>query len=172
MRKLILVDAADNALGTGEKLAVHRQGLLHRAFSLFLLDGSGRVLLQRRAEGKYHSGGLWTNACCSHPAPELSLPAFVSLRATEELGVTVTDLREMGHFLYYKDFGDGLKEFEVDHVFVGRTQDAPRPDPEEVSETAWLTVLEAEADLRRHPERYTAWYPTAFSMALPALTAK
>lgn len=172
MRKLILVDAADNALGTGEKLAVHRQGLLHRAFSLFLLDGSGRVLLQRRAEGKYHSGGLWTNACCSHPVPELPLSTFVALRAKEELGVTVTDLREMGHFLYYKDFGDGLKEFELDHVFVGRTQDVPRPDPEEVSETAWLTVPEAEADLCCHPERYTAWYPTAFAMALPALAAK
>lgn len=172
MRKLILVDVTDAPLGVGEKLEVHRQGLLHRAFSLFLLDGQGRLLLQRRALGKYHSGGLWTNSCCSHPAPGVPLEEFVALRAREELGAEVTGLRHMGQFLYYKDFGDGLKEYELDHVLVGRTDSPVIPDPEEVMESAWVELPWAKEDLRLHPGQYTAWYPTAFALALPGLELK
>ena len=106
--KLILVDPADRVLGEGEKLAIHRQGLLHRAFSLFLQNEAGELLLQRRALEKYHSGGLWTNSCCSHPFPGTELAGCVAIRAKEELGVEASELRELGQFVYYKDFGDGL----------------------------------------------------------------
>jgi len=170
MRELILVDAADAPLGVGEKLEVHRQGLLHRAFSLFLLNAQGQLLLQRRALEKYHSPGLWTNSCCSHPAPGVPLEDFVALRTKEELGVQVVALRHMGQFLYYKDFGDGLKEYELDHVYVGRTADSVSPDPKEALETAWVELSWAGEDLRLHPDKYTAWYPTAFSLALPGLS--
>lgn len=169
MRKLILVDLADRPLGFGEKLEIHKRGILHRAFSLFLCSPEGKLLLQRRALDKYHSPGLWTNACCSHPAPDVELHRFVAIRAKEELGVAVDSLREMGSFVYYKDFGDGLKEFELDHVFVGMTREEVIPDPREVMDMAWVKVSWAMEDLRLHPEKYTAWYPTAFSLALPGL---
>ena len=169
-RRLILVDPADRALGEGEKLSVHQQGVLHRAFSLFLLNEAGELLLQRRAMGKYHSGGLWTNSCCSHPFPGAELADCVAVRTREELGAEVEQLQELGRFLYYKDFGDGLKEYEVDHVFVGLCRGAINPDPQEAMEVAWVSPLWAQEDLRLHPERYTAWYPTAFAIALPGWT--
>ncbi len=169
-RKLILVDMMDRPVGTGEKGEVHAKGLLHRAFSLFLQDQEGRVLLQRRALGKYHSGGLWTNSCCSHPAPGDSWEACITLRTQEELGVTVHGLREVGQFVYHRDFGDGVQEFELDHVWVGQIAGAPKPDPEEAMALCWLTPDQAAEDLGLHPARYTAWYPTALSLALPVLT--
>ena len=168
-RKLILVDPADRVLGEGEKLAIHRQGLLHRAFSLFLQNEAGELLLQRRAMEKYHSGGLWTNSCCSHPFPGTELAGCVAIRAKEELGVEASELRELGQFVYYKDFGDGLTEFELDHVFVGFCRGDVTPDRSEVMEVKWVRPQWAAEDLRLHPERYTAWYPTAFAMALPGL---
>ncbi len=171
MGKMILVDVNDIPIGTGEKMEVHRQGLLHRAFSLFLVNGEEQLLLQRRAKGKYHSGGLWTNSCCSHPAPEVPIEDFVQQRAAEELGIQMDALCHMGSFLYYKDFGNGLHEYELDHVYIGRSQDAVSPDPGEVMDTAWVSVEEAMEDLRLHPEQYTAWYPTAFALALPGLMA-
>lgn len=168
-RKLILVDLADRTLGAGEKLPVHQQGMLHRAFSLFLMNQAGELLLQRRALGKYHSGGLWTNSCCSHPFPGTELGACVAIRTREELGAEAENLREMGSFVYYKDFGNGLKEFELDHVFVGRCRGPVDPDPQEAMEIAWVTPGWAAEDLRLHPERYTAWYPTAFAIAFSGL---
>ncbi|MFR8332808.1 MAG: isopentenyl-diphosphate Delta-isomerase [Oscillospiraceae bacterium] len=167
---MILVDMMDCPVGTGEKGEVHAKGLLHRAFSLFLQDQEGRVLLQQRAMGKYHSGGLWTNSCCSHPAPGDSWEACIALRTQEELGVTVHGLREVGQFVYHRDFGDGVQEFELDHIWVGQIADAPKPDPEEAMALCWLTPEQAAEDLRLYPARYTAWYPTALSLALPVLT--
>ena len=169
-RKLILVDMMDRPVGTGEKGEVHAKGLLHRAFSLFLQDQEGRVLLQQRAMGKYHSGGLWTNSCCSHPAPGDSWEACIALRTQEELGVTVHGLREVGQFVYHRDSGDGVQKFELDHIWVGQIADAPKPDPEEAMALCWLTPEQAAEDLRLYPARYTAWYPTALSLALPVLT--
>ena len=153
-RKLILVDMMDRPVGTGEKGEVHAKGLLHRAFSLFLQDQEGRVLLQQRAMGKYHSGGLWTNSCCSHPAPGDSWEACIALRTQEELGVTVHGLREVGQFVYHRDFGDGVQEFELDHIWVGQIADAPKPDPEEAMALCWLTPEQAAEDLRLYPARY------------------
>lgn len=168
-RMLILVDTQDRPLGLGEKMEVHRKGLLHRAFSLFLLDGSGKLLLQRRAMEKYHSPGLWTNACCSHPAPGYALEAFAALRAGEELGAQVGQIRKAGSFLYYRDFGNGLKEYELDHVLVGRTTAPVQADPAEAMDTAWVDLNWAAEDLRLRPGRYTAWYPTAFGLAWPLM---
>ncbi len=168
-RQLILVDALDRPLGLGEKQEVHEKGLLHRAFSLFLLNQEGKLLLQRRALNKYHSPGLWTNSCCSHPVPNLTTEEFVSIRTKEELGVQADHLMEMGTFLYYRHFENGLREYELDHVFVGVTQSHVTVDPEEVMETDWVDPQWAMEDLRRNPDRYTAWYPTAFSVALPGI---
>ncbi len=168
-RQLILVDALDRPIGLGEKQEVHEKGLLHRAFSLFLMNQDGKLLLQRRALNKYHSPGLWTNSCCSHPVPNLTTEEFVVVRTKEELGVPVEDLREMGSFLYYRHFDNGLREYELDHVFVGTTQSQVVLDPTEVMEMAWVDPQWAMEDLRCNPDRYTAWYATAFSVALPGI---
>ena len=168
-RMLLLVDMEDRPLGLAEKMEAHRKGLLHRAFSLFLLDGVGRLLLQRRAMKKYHSPGLWTNACCGHPAPGYALVDFAGLRAREELGVRAEQVQAAGSFLYYRDFGSGLKEYELDHVLVGRTTGPVQADPAEAMDTAWVDLSWAAEDLRLHPARYTAWYPTAFGLAWPLM---
>ena len=170
-RMLLLVDMEDRPLGLAEKMEAHRKGLLHRAFSLFLLDGVGRLLLQRRAMKKYHSPGLWTNACCGHPAPGYALVDFAGLRAREELGVRAEQVKAAGSFLYYRDFGRGLKEYELDHVLVGSTTGPVQADPAEAMDTAWVDLSWASEDLRLHPERYTAWYPTAFRLAWPLLNS-
>lgn len=168
-RQLILVDALDRPIGLGEKQEVHEKGLLHRAFSLFLLNQEGKLLLQRRALNKYHSPGLWTNSCCSHPVPNLTTEEFVRIRTGEELGVQVEQLRETGTFLYYRHFENDLREYELDHVFIGSTQSQVVCDPLEVMEMAWVEPQWAMEDLRNNPERYTAWYATAFAMALPEI---
>lgn len=168
---VILVDLDDREIGTEEKLEAHRKGLLHRAFSIFLIDGvpihrGGKMLLQRRAEGKYHSGGLWTNACCSHQRPDVTLEESVHDRLMAELG-TDCPLAEQFSFVYRTAFPNGLAEYEYDHVFLGTyPEDGPlNPDPEEISECRWVTIPELKDDLLHHPEQYTSW----FIIAAPAL---
>ena len=128
--ELILVDLFDRAIGHGEKLDVHRRRLLHRAFSVFLVDENGRWLLQKRADGKYHSGGLWANACCSHPRWGETLPQAVSRRLQEELGIT-GEARELFSFIYYTPF-PSLSEYEYDHVFLLLHSGPVTPNPEEI----------------------------------------
>jgi isopentenyl-diphosphate Delta-isomerase len=161
---VILVDEDDKPIGSCEKLAAHLAGgQLHRAFSVFVFDAAGRLLLQQRAMEKYHFGGLWTNTCCSHPRPGETTRAAAQRRLTEELGFTVP-LTEQGSFLYRAhDPSSGLTEHELDHVFVGHFDSAPTPNPAEVMGWRWQAMDEVEAELMAHPERFTPWFPLALN---------
>ena len=168
---VILVDQNDRQIGTIEKLDAHRRGLLHRAFSIFLFsddfsDG-GFCLLQRRAPGKYHSGGLWSNACCGHPRPGEDLGEAALRRLVEELGVG-PDLEKLLQTSYDLDVGNGLREAEYNHTYMGRLdKDAPlRPDPEECTECRWLAVGDIERDLATTPGDYTPWFVMLFPMVI------
>jgi isopentenyl-diphosphate delta-isomerase len=153
---LVLVDERDRPLGTAPKLAVHRAGTLHRAFSVMLFDRAGRILLQRRARSKYHSGGLWSNTCCGHPRPDEPLTTAARRRLSEEMGVSC-QLRPIGAFVYRARIGD-LEEHEYDHVLVGRFDGAPRPAASEVEEWRWVDPAAAAAELAAAPERFTVWF--------------
>ena len=158
---VILVDENDVPVGTMEKIEAHQKALLHRAFSVFIFNTKGEMLLQKRAEKKYHSGALWTNACCSHPAPgEATLPAALK-RLSEEMGFTTT-LKKAFQFVYKVSFDNGLTEYEFDHVFVGTYNEAVFPNNEEVSDYCYKTIEEISSSLMSHPQKYTAWFRIAF----------
>lgn len=161
---LILVDLDDREIGRGEKLDVHRQGLLHRAFSVFLFNGDS-LLIQRRAAGKYHSAGLWANTCCSHPRAGQPLREAVALRLEQECGITGVEVREAGSFVYCAGFQNGLTEYECDHVFVGEYDGALAPNPDEVSEMRYVPLTELKQDMLVHPEQYAVWFFTALGIA-------
>ncbi|MFG2292653.1 isopentenyl-diphosphate Delta-isomerase [Streptomyces sp. NPDC048603] len=166
---LELVDEAGRTIGTAEKLAAHQApGQLHRAFSVFLFDGQGRLLLQQRALGKYHSPGVWSNTCCGHPYPGESPFAAAARRTYEELGVSPSLLAEAGTVRYnHPDPASGLVEQEYNHLFVGLAQAALRPDPEEVGDTAFVTPEELA---KRHAEQpFSAWFMTVLDAARPAI---
>ena len=159
--RVVLVDEQDRELGTAPKLQAHRDGALHRAVSVFLFNSKGEVLLQRRADSKYHSGGLWSNACCSHPRSGESPEVAASRRLEEEMGISVP-LDFAFHFTYRCSFPGGLSEHEYDHVFVGRTDADPLPDSREVSGWRWEPVDDVAAELTSSPERFTAWFREPF----------
>lgn len=161
---VVVVDEADRVLGRARKLDAHRDGLLHRAFSIFLFNAAGELLLQRRAATKYHSGGLWTNTCCGHPRPGEPLVAAGTRRLTEEMGLRCA-LEPTFSFLYRTSFADGLMERELDHVLVGRTEGPPRPDPAEADAWRWARPEQVLREMRRKPDRFTYW----FRLALPRL---
>jgi len=162
VERVVLVDPQDRALGTSEKLAAHREGgRLHRAFSVFLFDAGGRVLLQQRAACKYHFAGRWANACCGHPRPGETVTGAAERRVREELGVAVT-LRPAFAFLYEAhDAASGLSEREYDHVLLGRLDAAPAPAPEEVQAVGWWEPGALRRDLEAHPDRYAPWLSEA-----------
>ncbi|WP_030686741.1 isopentenyl-diphosphate Delta-isomerase [Streptomyces globisporus] len=166
---LELVDEEGRTIGTAEKLAAHQApGQLHRAFSVFLFDESGRLLLQRRALGKYHSPGVWSNTCCGHPYPGEAPFAAAARRTFEELGVSPTLLAEAGTVRYnHPDPASGLVEQEFNHLFVGLVQAAPRPDPEEIESTDFVTADEL---VERHAAApFSAWFMTVLDAARPAI---
>ena len=172
MEEVILVDEAGREIGSAGKLEAHRDGgRLHLAFSIVLFNRDGETLLQRRSKRKYHFGGLWTNACCSHPRPGEVLAEAARRRLREELGVDA-ELREVFHFVYQaSDASSGLSEHELDHVFAGRLEgEPPRPDPEEVDDLRWIGLAELERDVAAHPERYTPWFAQLVAR-LPELRA-
>ncbi|HEV7588589.1 MAG TPA: isopentenyl-diphosphate Delta-isomerase [Longimicrobium sp.] len=158
---VVLVDETDREVGLAPKLAAHVDGALHRAFSVFVLNARGEVLLQRRALGKYHSGGLWTNTCCGHPRADEPVAAAARRRLREELGFDC-ELHPAGTFVYRAEVGGGLVEHEFDHVFVGRHDADPIPDPAEVGEWRWQSPGAALAEAESHPERFTPWFSLAF----------
>ena len=167
--KLILVTVDDKELGTLGKRETHQQGLLHRAFSVFLYDGE-RMLLQKRADGKYHSGGLWTNACCSHPRAGERLEDAVHRRLMLECGLD-TEVRELFSFTYRTKFAEDLYEYEYDHVFLG-TYDSTLPirmDPEEASEWRWVGLADLKQELLLKPDTFTSWFLIAVSKVLPVI---
>ncbi len=161
---LILVDLDDIEIGVGEKMAVHERGQLHRAFSLFLFDGD-KVLIQKRASGKYHSAGLWANTCCSHPCAGQSLEDAVVERLREECGISGVAVHEAGSFVYRAVFENGLTEYEYEHVFVGDYSCEVNADPEEIGELKYVEVAEVKKDLLEHPEKYAPWFITAIGIA-------
>lgn len=160
--EVILVDEQDNAVGTAEKLQAHYNGgQLHRAFSIFIFNKQGEMLLQQRAMDKYHSGGLWTNACCSHPQPGEDTREAAMRRLREELGFE-TPVTKIFDFLYRAEFDNGLTEHEFDHVFVGRYDEEVRFNPEEVMNTRYMDLESLRESLRDQPGLYTAWFHLAF----------
>lgn len=169
---VILVDELDQQTGTAEKLFAHQNNLLHRAFSVFIFrsgTSSPEVLLQQRALGKYHSPGLWTNTCCSHPRPGEAVLAAGQRRLNEEMGFSVP-LRDVGWFRYQAAFDNGLSEHEVDHVLVGMADAGLvfTPNPAEVHAWQWVGIAELEQAIKRHPESYTPWLAEALSIAKTA----
>ena len=169
MPDVILVDQADRPVGRMEKQEAHRKGLLHRAFSVFLLDGS-KLLIQRRALDKYHCGGLWTNTCCSHPAPGEPVLLAAERRLDEELGIKNARLRELDTFLYRAAFPNGLAEHELDHVLLGEYSGPVQPDPMEIAQVRWIDLEELQRDLQAFPQWYTPWFPPALTLVLRHLS--
>ena len=154
---VVLVDHDDVIVGLAPKLEAHRQGRLHRAVSVVLFDDRGRMLLQRRAAGKYHSGGLWSNTCCGHPRPGESIRDAAHRRLRAELGIMDCELTPVASFIYQAPLADGLVEHELDHVLVGRWNGQTNLDPDEVSETRWVERGEMLEELAAAPGRFTAW---------------
>src|SRR5438477_3168108 len=154
--QLILVDENNRATGTAGKMAVHRAGLLHRAFSIFIVDDRGRIVLQQRNRQKYHSGGLWANTCCGHPRPGERTVAAARRRLHEELGVTAT--LALGFFSRYRtDLDHGMQENEYVYVFFGRLSGEPRPDPAEVAAVQSLPLDEIKRRIGKSPQSFTYW---------------
>ena len=168
--ELILVDLDDREIGRGEKMDVHRKGLLHRAFSVFLFDGD-RLLIQRRAAGKYHSAGLWANTCCSHPRVGETLHEAAAKRLRLECGIEKVTLRQAGRFVYRAVFSNGLTEYESDHVLVGEYAGSFEANPEEASALCYVPVDALKAQMLTAPERYAVWFFTALGMAEAFRTA-
>jgi len=164
--RVILVDDRDVAQGTEEKLAAHREGLLHRAFSIYVFDATGRLLLQRRAPTKYHSGGLWANTCCGHPREGENTLEAAHRRLREEMGFDC-DLVEIPSTIYRADLDKDMIEHEFLHVFFGTYEQDPVPDPAEADSFRWMTLPELEADIARGPAAYTEW----LKICLPHIVA-
>jgi isopentenyl-diphosphate Delta-isomerase len=159
--EVILVNEQDEELGFLEKMEAHRKAVLHRAFSVFIFNNKGEMLLQKRASHKYHSGGLWTNACCSHPRPGEKTSDAASRRLNEEMGFQ-TAIKKIFDFTYKAEFDNGLTEFEFDHVFAGEYDGIIKANPEEVSDYCYKNIEEIEQSLQSHPKKYTAWFHLAF----------
>lgn len=154
---VVLVDAGDAVVGVAPKLAAHRDGRLHRAVSVVLFDDRGRLLLQRRALGKYHSGGLWSNTCCGHPRPGESVTDAARRRLGDELGIDAGGLIRVSDFVYYAELDDGLVEHELDHVVIGDWNGAITPDPSEVAGIRWIDWDVLLGELSAWPATYTRW---------------
>jgi isopentenyl-diphosphate delta-isomerase len=158
---VVLVNENDEAVGIMEKMEAHRKALLHRAFSVFIFNDKGEMLLQKRALNKYHSGGLWTNACCSHPRPSEVVKEAATRRLREELGF-VTSITPAFQFTYRTDFDNGLTEHEYDHVFIGHYNGLIHPNREEVGDYCFKSMEEIRSNLSSHSNKYTEWFKIAF----------
>jgi isopentenyl-diphosphate Delta-isomerase len=153
---LILVDESNRAVGAGPKQAIHLAGVLHRAFSIFMVDAHGRILLQRRNPHKYHSGGLWANSCCGHPRPGERTVTAARRRLNEELGVT--DPLTFGFFARYRaDLDNGLKENEYVYVYFGRLHAQAKPDPAEIADLEFLSLREISRRIKQKPGSFAYW---------------
>ncbi len=158
---VILVNEKDEPVGTMEKLEAHQKGLLHRAFSVFVINDEGQMLLQQRAAGKYHSGGLWTNTCCSHQLPGEETSVAAHRRLEEEMGFDCP-LEEIFSFTYRAELDNGLTENEFDHVLLGRYNGPVHPDAGEVQAYRYLSLNDIRSQLATAPQQYTHWFHIAF----------
>lgn len=168
MPNVILVDENDSPVGEMEKLEAHKKKLLHRAFSIFIFNDSKQLLLQKRDSNKYHSGGLWTNTVCSHPAPGEKTLDAAHRRLQEEMGFD-TDLNEIFTFKYMHEFDNGITEHEYDHVILGTYNNDPIPNPEEAEDWKWLSIEEVLKSIETEPEIYTYWFKIAFPKVAESL---
>lgn len=160
-QNVILVSEQDVAVGEMEKMEAHRKGILHRAFSVFIFNSKGEMLLQRRALHKYHSGGLWSNACCSHPYPGERVENAALRRLNEELGFQAP-VNKIFEFTYRAVFDNGLTEHEYDHVFTGEYNGRLNINPEEVSDYCFKDIEDIRASIQSHPEKFTKWFHIVF----------
>ena len=165
---VILVNEFDEYQGTMEKLAAHRAGALHRAFSIFILNDKDELLIHQRAEGKYHSGGLWTNACCSHPRPGESTLTAAHRRLMEEMGFDCT-LEPLFHLRYRSEVANELVEHEYDHIFLGRYSGPIRPNLTEVKDYRFLPLAVLLMQMREEPQQFTRWFHLAMPQFLQSM---
>lgn len=163
MEQVILVNEMDVELGLMEKMEAHTKALLHRAFSVFIFNEKGELLLQQRAISKYHSGGLWTNTCCSHPRPGETVLQAANRRLKEEMGFE-TALVKVLDFVYKAPFSNGLTEHEFDHVLVGNYDGIINPNQEEVEHYSFNSLSDIEIKINQCPEIYTEWFKIAFPL--------
>lgn len=169
--KMILVDIYDNEIGYASKEVTHMNGYLHRAFSIFLFN-KDKIILQKRAHNKYHSGGLWSNACCSHPMKNESLENAVNRRMLEEIGVEC-DTKEIASIIYYKKFEENLYEYEYDHIFIGSYEkDLFRIDSNEIEEIKIIDIEYLEKDIIKNPNKYTIWFISTLPIVLKYIKHK
>lgn len=161
MEQVILVDENDRQIGLMEKQAAHVNPHLHRAFSIFIFNSKGELLMQQRALSKYHSPGLWTNTCCSHPRDGETLTEATSRRLMEEMGMTC-EMHEVYTFIYMAPVGQGLTEHEFDHVWIGRSDETPQINREEVESWKYVSLSDLKVDIQLHPELYTEWFKITF----------
>lgn len=157
MDQVVLVNEYDDEIGTMEKMEVHRKGLLHRAFSVLIFNKKGELLLQKRASEKYHSGGLWTNTCCSHPLPKENPIDAAQRKLLQEMGFT-TPLTFSHKFIYEAELDNGLIEREYDYVFFGQFDNAPDINPNEVAEWKYISLDDIRQDIISNPNNYTEWF--------------
>ena len=158
---VILVDVLDNQLGLMPKMEAHEKAVLHRAFSVFIFNDKGELMLQQRAAHKYHSPLLWTNTCCSHQRDGESNIEAGKRRLIEEMGFK-TNLKEIFSFVYKAPFDNGLTEHELDHVMIGNFNGVPKINPDEVASFKWMTLEAVKKDIELQPNIYTAWFKIIF----------
>ncbi len=154
---VILVDEKNNQVGIMEKMEAHKTGALHRAFSVFIINSKGELLLQKRALNKYHSTGLWTNSCCSHQQPNENEIDSIKQRLLYEMGIECK-LEFAFNYRYYKSFKNGLNENEFDNIYIGYSDDIPVINKTEVDEFAYLSLSIVQTDINIHSENYTYWF--------------
>ncbi len=162
---LILVDEHDNQIGLLDKLAVHQRGLLHRAFSVFIFNSKDELLLQQRADEKYHSSDLWSNTCCSHPLSDENITDAIARRLSDEMGLFCHTEFKFS-FIYKIQFENGLTEHELDYVYFGRSDEIPKPDLREVKDWKYLSLEKLKKEIDSNPEKFSAW----LRICLPKVT--
>ena len=157
MEKVILVNEKDEEIGTEEKIKTHKEGKLHRCFSILIFNSKGELLIQQRAKSKYHSPLLWSNTCCSHPRPNEKIIEAAKRRLKEEMGIKASHLKELSTFTYKAKSGNFI-EHEFDHVFVGKFDGNPKPNKNEVEGFKWVKLQELKRDMKKYPRKYTFWF--------------
>jgi isopentenyl-diphosphate delta-isomerase len=165
MNEIILVNDLDEIMGSEEKIKVHREGILHRAFSILVFNSKNELLLQKRTKTKYHSGGLWSNTCCGHQNKGETLEISAKRRLKEEMNLDC-ELEEIFSFRYYTSFNDGLIENEIDHVFTGYSNSNPILNQEEAEDYKWISLRDLEKDILENSNKYTSWFKIIFNKYL------
>ncbi|KGP75133.1 isopentenyl-diphosphate delta-isomerase [Desulfosporosinus sp. Tol-M] len=162
---IIMIDENDNEIGSGNKMHIHKEGILHRAFSIFIFNSQGQMLIQKRSRNKYHSGGLWTNTCCSHPRIGENIAVSTHRRLKEEMGFDC-ELKRTFCFTYFADLDNGFIENELDHVFVGFYDGELKPNVLEVEDWKWVSPEGVKIDIKQNPDCYSHWFKLVAERAI------